>query len=229
VSGLVNVLGPLSPPELERVCCRDELRIDDVLSETGLLSIGAALGDGQVGSISGALIVRLIGQRLYSRFASQVRRPVLIVIDEVARIVSRVELEELLAICAGAGATVALTLQDFSQLINDKDRGAVLTNCPTLVMLPGCSPEAAKLFSARLGERPEVQVARDAHPNLWHAGRSRRHAMVPVLGEREIMSPPRLVPAMHGSTDARRPAWVQAQQVSAKPILVDLTRQDLVL
>lgn len=220
VSGVVNALQPLAGPDVEQITRDDQLRLDDALDQPGLLLCGAELGGARLGIASSSLLLRMLMQRIYRRrqrlWALSV--PVLLVIDEAARLTDRIDYEELLSVSAGAGVTVCLALQDLTQMRRPEDRAAVLTNCGTVICMPGVSPDTAEAFARRLGKRQEVDVSSEhEHGSGWARRTSRRHATVPVLGEREIMAPP----------FGERVAVAHSRPVSRKPMLLDTTRADL--
>ena len=81
--------------------------------------------------------------------------------------------------------------------------------------MPGVGAATARALSERLGQRPEVTVGthRDVARVFSHSV-ERRHALVPVLGTREIADPP----------FAARCAVVHSRPLSSKPFIVDLER-----
>lgn len=218
VSGVVNALTPLASPAVDKVTARDQLRLDDALTHPGLLLCGAPMGDGKLAIATSSLLLSLLKQRLFERIAAPPPVRTLLIVDEAARLADRLAFEQLLSVAAQAGATVCLALQDLAQLTRHEDRSAVTTNCGAMFCLPGVSKTTASALRDRLGERPEESVSFDQNFGLGGGRRvGQQYAMVPVLRERELMSPPL----------AGWPAVAHVRSMSDKPFLVDLTRADL--
>lgn len=82
---------------------------------------------------------------------------------------------------------VCLVMQDVTQMGEERQVSAILTNCLTLILLRGASPAAAKYFAERLGQRVEQLLvqSRQRRPfDLFsQQGTSVQAMTVPVLRE----------------------------------------------
>ena len=215
-SGVVNALELWDTSGLRRVSSRPELQLSDLLDTPSLLVVGAPLHFGRTSEVASGLILSQIVNMLFRRFSSPGPRRLFFVIDEAARLASRLNFEELLSIGRRAGATIVLALQDVSQLSNEAERLAILGNCGTMVSLPSRSKSTAEYFLSRLGNRPQASVTLTATPGSVGPRFSTAHGVVevPVLGLREVMDPPW----------GPRSAVVHCQPALGRPLLVDLTR-----
>lgn len=215
MSGVINALEPLAVPDVDAILGHDVVRLEDALSGPGLLAFGAPMGDGRLGQSFAALLVNLLIERVHSRHGRPAH-PVMLVVDEAARLVDRVDFEELLSTAAAARVSVVLAVQDISQLPEGRVRDGVLANCQTIVALPGTGATTGRALSDRLGRRPEVEVG-TSHDrgHVLSRATTRRHAVVPVLDTREICDLP----------FGGRPALVHSRPLAVKPFVVDLDRE----
>lgn len=214
MSGVVNALDPLAVGPVDAITATDVLRLDDALSGPGLIAFGAPMGHGRLGQSFAALVVNLLIERLHSRHG-QPSYPLMLIVDEAARLVDRVDFEELLSTAAAANVTIVLATQDVAQLPEGKVRDGVLTNCQTLITMPGVGTETAKAMSARLGRRPELEVGIQREvASVFGTSIHHRHTLVPVLDTREITDLP----------FGARCAVVHSRPLSSKPFVVDFER-----
>lgn len=214
MSGVVNALDPLAVAPVDAITGTDALRLDDALSGPGLIAFGAPMGHGRLGQSFAALVLNLLIERLHSRHG-QPSYPVMLIVDEAARLVDRIDFEELLSTAAAANVTIVLATQDVAQLPEGKVRDGVLTNCQTLITMPGVGVETAKAMSERLGRRPELEVGVQRQvASVFGTSVHHRHALVPVLETREITDLP----------FGPRCAVVHSRPLSAKPFVVDFER-----
>ena len=114
-----------------------------------------------------------------------------------------------------------LAAQDVSQF-DDEDRDEILANCGTVICLPRVSKVTTDFFSGRLGDmyfssRTQGYSSGGAGGGgyTWTHGQEKGV----VLGHREIASPHPLL--------GEWPGFVHCPSLSSRPIVVDLTRQDL--
>lgn len=219
ISGVINALEVWDHPGLAAVTSRSELDLDALLERPSLLVVGAAIHGGRTSEVTSSLLLSQIIQRLYKRFQTTNPRPVLLVIDEAARIANRIPLEELLSVGRRAGVMVVFATQDVGQIRDENERLSILGNCATYVGLPGPTQSNSDYLTRRLGSRRQsAQSLGRSYGSSSGRTRSQHIEDVPVLGVREIQSPPW----------GPRTAVVHSTQVSAKPFLVDLTRQEFV-
>ena len=123
---------------------------------------------------------------------------------------------------AGANMSVLLATQDIMQF-NSTNRDEILSNCGTLICLPRVSRSTTQFISNRLGEVKVATLSRSTSndPTLvqsisWTHGSEER----PILGHREISSPPAHL--------GKHVAVLHSPFLSARPILVDLQRHDII-
>lgn len=189
--------------------------------EPVLVIVTAPVSDGTLADAACSLFLGQLLQRVLSGFGS-VARPTFLALDEAARIQSRLDLGSTLSLVAGAGVSVLLATQDVSQFRDDV-RDEILSNCGTMICLPRVSKATTEYFAGRLGEMYFGALS-DTTSNDRRTGSSRSWTRsterASVLGHREVSSPP---PQL-GSW----PGIVHAPSVATRPIVVDLTRQDLV-
>lgn len=211
MSGVLNALTPIAGRQMLDVTRADELRLDDALAGPGLLGFGMPMGEGRLGEVSGALLLNLLMQRLHGRHGHPAW-PVMMVLDEAARLVDKLDFEELLSTAAAANVTIVLALQDLGQLPDQRIRDGVLANCQTVICMGGVSHVTAEELSKRFGQRPELEVSiQDGRGCV----RTRRHVMMPVLGTREIMELP----------FGRFSAITHSRPFHPQPFITDLSRQ----
>lgn len=183
-----------------------------------LLLVNAPVADGALSAVSSGLFLSQVIHRRLSAFGRN-PPPMLLVIDEAARVLDRLDLGRLLSLAAGANVSVVIALQEIKQLPEDK-RDEILANCGTTVVLGGSALSTPEYISKRLGTRIAASyTASETHGR--GSGRSSGYTLssspTPVMGENELRSPP----------SGRFGAVVINNNISRRPILVDLTRPDL--
>jgi type IV secretory pathway TraG/TraD family ATPase VirD4 len=143
----------------------------------------------------------------------------LLVLDESPRLQDRLNLGSLLSVAAGAGVSVLLAAQEVEQF-DEKKRSEILANCGSLVLLGGTNPTTTEYVISRLGTRVRGKVSRA--DSFDHSGRSTSYThdseSVPVLDHVALRYPP----------SGPFGAVLLNDQVSTKPVLIDLIRSDLV-
>lgn len=183
-----------------------------------LLLVNAPVSDGPLSAVSSGLFLSQVIHRRLSAFGGN-PPPMLLVIDEAARVLDRLDLGRLLSLAAGANVSVVIALQDIKQLPEDR-RDEILANCGTTILLGGSSPSTTEYVSKRLGTRTMASyTATENHGR--GSGRSSGYTLssapAPVMGDNELRSPP----------SGRFGAVVVNNNISRRPILVDLTRHDM--
>lgn len=209
ISGVVSKLDPLARSSIEQLSQRATFKLDDIGATQSFISLVAPIADGRTSIAFSSLFINLLLHRVYDRFGSS-HRPLILVIDEAARLRDRIDYGSLLSISRGAGMSVILALQDVDQFPVREERNAVLANCGTMVALKGCSAGTAEVLSLRLGTAPVTSVGRSR--DRGHSGLSLSTSAQPLLGAREIMAPP----------FSQRAATVHAATMGDRPFLVDL-------
>jgi type IV secretory pathway TraG/TraD family ATPase VirD4 len=168
-------------------------------------------------------MISQITRELYTRFGKVGGRHVFLFLDEAARLTDRINFEELLSVSRRAGVTVVLAAQTVTQFKDANERAAILDNCGTYISLPTPSKESADYFMSRLGQRQQSTLSTNRTVGTRGAGPSTQYTrtagMVPVVGLREVMDPP-----WGGGV-----AMVHCAEAASAPILVDLTRHDLLV
>jgi hypothetical protein len=106
-----------------------------------------------------------------------------------------------------------------TQFGDERETGALFSNCLTFIALRGCSAATARYLESRLGQRIDRLVTKTRYRGLFDLFPNQIAEVVhtqpaPVLRAREIMYPP--VNTFCGV--------VHAAEVSSKPFLADLTR-----
>lgn len=218
VTGVSVKLDSLARPSVAAVTGESRFQMQRIFDQPMLLNLVAPMQDGQMAEMLCSLFMNQLLKHIYDRFTSPSARPVLLMLDEAARLSERIDYEQVLSVARAAGAFVVLAVQDVSQFKDKDERSSILSNCATFVCLPGVSPATATAFSERLGQAPveTASVSRGPSPGgIWTSTTtSSSVAMAPVLGTREIMQPP----------FGGRPAIVHAREISDAPFIVDLTR-----
>lgn len=210
-------LNSLANPAIEAVTNQVGFRMRDVLQSRTLVSVVAPVEqDGQMAAMLGSLFVNQLLFSAYDRFANWSGVPVLVVLDEAARLQQLVDFESMLSFGREAGIHGLIALQDAAQFKDENERSVIFSNSGTLIYLPHTSALSAKLLSDRLGQHP-VQTASmsvSPSPNGWGTQRtpSWQTQMAPVLGQREISNLP----------FGERSAVVHAVSLLDPPFLVDL-------
>lgn len=218
VQFLTTYLEVLNNPGFNRVTARRELKMQDVASEPGLLLVTAPLGDGKTSeAVSGLFLSQFISAQL-KKFNTG-SRPVLLVLDEAPRLQARLDLPQLMTTSRSSGLSVLLALQEITDF-EEKSRDTILSNCVTHILLPGAGAPTTEYFGKRLGMRT---VARQTQSMNYSRREGQtfqtgvQNAEVPVLGRAEMTTPP----------GGPYSAVVHCHELTRKPILVDLTRYDL--
>jgi hypothetical protein len=196
---------------------RLDLRRDAFAAGT-LLHVNAPVADSALSAAASGLFLALLTHRRLSTFASDTT-PMLLVVDEAARLQDRLDLGRLLSLAAGANVSVLLAIQDVNQLAEDR-RDEILANCGTTVVMAGAGERTVEYVGRRLGSRmARTLTSQDTYSP--GSGRSSGYSVsslaVPVLGAAELAGPP----------TGRRGATVINTRLSPRPVLVDLTRGDL--
>lgn len=215
---LRTYLEPLNTEGFVRTTRLDRMRMDDLLAANGFFVVNAPWVDGKLSEAASGLFFSQFLNRRLQMFNSAVR-PVLLVLDEAPRLQKRIDLPGLLSLAAGAGVSVLLAAQDVTQF-PEAERDTIFNNCGTWVLMPGCGESTTRYFGARLGTRYAAQQTQSSSYSghdgrTWQAGH--QSVTVPVLGHGELASPP----------GGDYSAIVHSYDVSRKPVLVDLTRRDL--
>jgi type IV secretory pathway TraG/TraD family ATPase VirD4 len=224
MSGVVNALAVFDHAGVIAVTTpragQPVLRLSDLENIPSLLVVGSPLHGSRTSVSTSALVLSQIIRFLYGRFGRP-GRPVFLVVDEAARLVDRINYEELTSVSRRAGVSVVLALQTAGQIKDETERRTILDNCATVACLAGPTSDSARYLMGRLGQRQQSSLSMnqsiDTSGRLNHQY-SRSSALVPVLGEREIMDPPFSPYA----------ATVHNPNIAAAPVMVDLTRWDLV-
>lgn len=197
---------------------RREFSISELTDEAGLFVITAPISDGR---LSAAVTSLFLGQFLNHQFKqfNRSRRPVLLVLDEAPRLKDRLDLSQLMAVSASSGMSVLLALQEVTDF-DEKERDVILANCGTHILLHRAGHKTTEFFSQRLGTRIATRQTQSSsftarEGRTWQSGV--QTADVPVLGRAELASPP----------GGEFSAFISCYELSRKPILVDLTRRDL--
>jgi type IV secretory pathway TraG/TraD family ATPase VirD4 len=219
VNGPINGLRPLGTPELRRITETRGFNLSMLSSRPTLLIVGCPMAGSRTAEIPLALMVALASQRWMSGSVGA-HHPGMLVLDEAPLIQDRVRLSMLLSLGANANLAIVLAAQGVGQF-DEHQREEILSNCATMVMLPGVGRSSTQYLAQRLGQRPAVGLASSVQRGApWKApqrGRSTSSHMVDMIGHREISTPP-----FEGY-----PAVVHAGTIHPRPILVDLTREDL--
>ena len=221
VSGLLNALHLFNDHSVVRVSERSDFRLPAIGRLPTLLIVGASLADARAAEVLSSILLNLLFNFVYRRFSpggSKTPLPLYFILDEAPRLKERINYEEVLSIARAAKVGICLAMQDVTQLGDERQISAILSNCLTLILLRGASPMAAKYFSERLGQRVDQVVVPSRYRGPFdlfsQVGTSVQTMTVPVLREREIMHPP------FGTYCA----VCQVAPVSHKPFLVDLRR-----
>jgi hypothetical protein len=186
--------------------------------DPGLTIINAPVVDGDLSQAVRGLFLALLLNRRFSEFGTN-PHPLLLVLDESPRLQDRVDLGQILSLAAGANVSVLLAAQEIEQFEETK-RSEICGNCGTLVLLAGTNPTTTDYVMKRLGNR--IQATLSSSDSYGRgSGRSTGYSLgsntVPVLGHNELANPPT---GQFGAT-------VLNNRLSKHPVLVDLTRLDL--
>lgn len=218
ISSLAAKLDALANPTIQAVTNRAGLRIEDVLRARTLVSVVAPVQDGLMGTLLASIFVNQLLFRAYDRFTNPGGVPVLLVLDEAARLADFVDFESILSVAREAQVAGLIALQDAAQFKDENQRSIIFSNCGTLIYLRGTSSLSAKLLSDRVGLHPVQMTSTSVGPapSGWgtHTNRSTQTQLVPILGQREISNPP----------FGPHVAVVHAKPLANPPFLVDLTQ-----
>lgn len=219
VQFVTTYLEVLNTKGFNRVTARRGLTLADAAAEPGLLLVTAPLADGRLSEAVSGLFLSLFINTQLKKFNTNTR-PVLLVLDEAPRLKDRLDLPQLMATSASSGMSVLLAIQEVTDF-EEKERDTILSNCATHILLPGAGAPTTDYFGKRLGTR---SVARQTQSMNYSRrdGQSFQtgvqNADVPVLGRAEMTAPP----------GGPYSGIVHCHALTMKPILVDLTRYDLV-
>jgi type IV secretion system protein VirD4 len=221
VSGLLNELHLFTVPPIEQITGHSDFRLADIDVQPTLLLIGASLADAKAAETFSGLMLSQLFNHVYRRFdqsGTGNRRSIYFLIDEAARLKTRIDYEQVLSVARAAEVGVCLALQDVAQLGDERTASAILTNCHTLITLRGVSAATARYTASRLGQRVVQTVDLSHHRGpmepIGSRGKSIGTKTVPVLEEREIMHPP----------VQSYCALVHIPSASPKPFFVDLAQ-----
>jgi len=218
VQFVTTYLEVLNTSGFVEVTRRSDQTLDALDADGGLVIVSAPIADGKLAEAASGIFLSLFLNRRFKKFGAA-PRPVLLVLDEAPRLRDRIDLPSLLSLSAGAGVSVVLAVQEVHDLRED-ERDVIFANCANLILMAGAGHKTTEYVSSRLGRRIAVKKTRSTS----HALREGRvvqsgfeNAEVPVLGHSELASPPG---GQYGAT-------VHSYSLSRKPIIVDLTRSDL--
>lgn len=186
-----------------------------------LVILTAPVADGMLSDAACSLFLSQFMQRALSGFGTSAR-PTLLALDEAARVQNRIDLGAALSLLAGAGVSVLLATQDITQFDEDS-REEILSNCGTMICLPRVSRASTEYLAGRLGDMYFASMSNSTTTDRLNGPTrswSQTGEKAAVLGHREISSP-------HPHLGAW-PGIVHSPSLAAQPILVDLTRRDLV-
>lgn len=217
VSFLLTYLDPLNTRGFNAVTHRAGISLRHLADDPGLLVMTAPLADGKLASAaSGLLMSQFLNQQL--RKFNQDGRPVLVVLDEAAQLQDRMDIGAMLATARSSNTSVLLAVQEIRQLA-EKKRDEILSNCSTHILLGGAGEPTTNYFGERLGRRiaTRATLSRNFASNDRSIQTGYESHETAVLGRNEMAFPP-------GDGFG---ALVHSADLSPKPILVDLTRQDL--
>lgn len=195
MAGISNALSVFEHTGVEQVIGtalkHNRLQVSDIDDQPSLVVIGAPLHGTHTSAVISSLILSQFIRYVYGRFGTGGRQ-VYFVLDEAARVADRINLSELLAVSRRAGVSVVLALQSVSQIRDENERVTILDNCATSIFLTGVGQESARYLSGRLGQHQQSTLSTNQGTAQFglQIGYSRSLHTVPVLGEREIMTPP---------------------------------------
>jgi TraM recognition site of TraD and TraG len=218
VQFVLTYLEPLNTHGFNEVTKRAGVSLRDLATEPGLLVVTAPLADDRLSVTASSLFLAQFINMQMKRF-NRANRPVLLVLDEAPRLKERLDLNQLLATTASSGMSVLMAIQEVTQF-KEEERNAILSNCATHILLGGAGDPTTAYFGSRLGKRMASRAT--LNHNFGRDGRGVQTGYesheVPVLGRMEMADPP----------GGDYSALIHSYDISAKPVLVDLTRQDLV-
>jgi hypothetical protein len=218
VQFITTYLEVLNTSGFNRVTARRGLNLREAADEPGLLVVTAPLADERLSeAVSGLFLSQFINTQL-KKFNTN-SRPILLVLDEAPRLKERLDLPRLMATSASSGMSVLLALQEVTDF-DDKERDTVLSNCVTHILMPGAGAPTTEYFGKRLGTRTVARQTQSMNYSSREGPSFQtgvQNSELPVLGRAEMTTPP----------GGPYSAIVHCHELSRKPILVDLTRQDL--
>jgi type IV secretory pathway TraG/TraD family ATPase VirD4 len=219
VSGVLNGLRPLATPAVRKVTETSGFTLDMLSGRPSLLVVGAPATGARTTQSTLGLLLALAANRWLGGPTGR-RTPLLLMLDEAPCIQERVNLVTLLSRGGSTDVAVVLSAQSVTQFA-EEDREEILSNCATMIMLPGTGRASTDDFAERVGQRAALGLTRSVQRNsIWTApqrGLSSANELAPMIGHRELSMPP-----FEGY-----PAIVHASSLGPRPILVDLTREDL--
>ena len=199
-------------------------RLKELFAEPTFLCVPSPLSEEPRSISFAALVVSLALSIGFGRFGSSDGRPVLLAVDEAARMSGRLNLEELTSMGAGAGLRTLLSLQYVEQLqqygLNDAAASALLSNADTMIVMNGASTGSVRVFAERFGivDTPFSSTSTTNQNSFFPSStRETRLDRRLALGDREIREPP----------FGDRTALVHSRAVVSAPFVVDLTRDDM--
>jgi len=219
ISGVAARLGVMTNSKLEAITNNSEIKSAEILQEQRLLSVVAPMQDGLMARSLSALFINQLLHHAFGRFGNRSGYPLLLVIDEAAQLADRIDLPNVLSVARSSGVAIVIALQDVAHIKDKDERSVILANCGTMICFGGVSNITAETMSNRLGQHP-VQTASLSTGLSGDRTRNVRTTsvtttMAPILGTREIMSPP----------FGDRIATVHCRDLNSLPFLVDLTRR----
>jgi type IV secretory pathway TraG/TraD family ATPase VirD4 len=216
---LTTYLETLNNDGFVDVTSQTQVTMDDIaFGDPRVVIVNAPIVDGELASSASGLFLAMLIRRRLNAFNSSAP-PMLLILDECPRLQDRLDLGQLVSLAAGANVSVMLAAQDVSQFDEDK-RHEIIANCGTFVLLGGANHTTTKYVMDNLGERRATKyTSGDTHH--VQTGRASNFnvdsELVSVMGHNELVNPPS---GPFGAT-------VINNRLSSRPILVDLTRDDL--
>jgi hypothetical protein len=195
----------------------------DAFASPTFVCVTSPLGEEPRSTAFASLVVSLALKIGFGRFGTS-GGPVLLAIDEAARMGGRINLEEVTSVGAGAGLRTLLAIQDVAQFASaglpPSAAGTIVSNADTMLVMGGSSHASARAFAERLGmvDAPFQDRSIGNQASFFPTSSTNtRLVQRPALGDREICAPP----------FTGRVAVVHARQLAPLPFLVDLERKDL--
>lgn len=218
ISGVTAALQELSTPKIDQVTSgkHRKITLDDLLKGRKLLVVVTPEEGGHTAGVLAGLFLNLFAQRLARRFRQPQHNHVFLFVDEAPYFVPKFNFPRTLSICRSADVSVVLALQDVAQFEKEHERSAIISNCGTWISLAGGEEASIKALQGRLGKHNVSFWNQGAHGHRPGVDLRLSVESRPVLGEREIASPPGRRPAIIQTKDTRLPRG---------PILVDLQPQ----
>jgi type IV secretory pathway TraG/TraD family ATPase VirD4 len=221
MSGISNAVDVFNHPGVAAITTGDseQFTVADIFSTPRLLVIGAPLHGGSMAGTVSSLLAGQIVRHLYTRYTSAEGTDAFLCFDEAPRLSKNIDLEQLLTTTRRTRTSVVLGVQNVSQL-EDRTRSTILNNCSTFLSLPTPDQASAEFFASRLGHRQQSTFTSNQSygGEGGHRQITRQLSTVNVIGLREIMHPPW----------GDRIAMAHITQLGPSPLLLDLTRRDLV-